>query len=441
MFDGLLSSEERAEVIGGPGDAVPVVPVVDPGQPAVTALDWDDARALAHSVLKPLSPASVPLTQSQGLVLARPLVALTSLPPFDCSAMDGYAVRGRPPWTVDGGVRAGERPPDGLRPGHAREVATGAPLPTGATDVLPYERASRLGSRVTGQLPRRPQVRRSGEECGPGEELLPAGSYLSPQAVGLAAAVGHDRLWVRPRPTVCALVTGDEIRAEGVPRDGWIRDAIGPALPGLVEYAGGSMTSLRTVPDDEPTLTAVLSAATGPVVLVSGSTARGPADHLRAAIRTLGGRSLIDAVCCRPGHPQCLFQLPDGRLVIGLPGNPLAALVAFLTLAEPVLSSLQGLGLSEPVAASAPELGPHRTDTTLVPVCVRDGAVTAVRHTGSAMLRGLAVADALAVVAPASRPPGVRLLRLPTRAGPAPAAPVAADQTPPLTRARGAGHG
>jgi molybdopterin molybdotransferase len=407
----------------------------------MTSVGWNEARGLAHEAPLPMAPVSVPLSLADGLVLAKPLVALVPLPSFDCSAMDGYAVRGAAPWTLVGSVRAGQLQRRELRAGQACEVATGAPLPRGATAVLPYEQASQLDSLVTGRLPDRPQIRWAGEESQPGEELLTAGSRVSPQALGLAAALGYDELWVRPKAMVSALVTGDEVRLAGIPRDGWIRDSIGPALPGLVDWAGGSLVDVRHTPDDEGSLISELSAARGPLVLVSGSTASGPADHLRSAVRALGGEQLVQGVSCRPGHPQCLFRLPDGRLVVGLPGNPFAAMVAFLTLAEPVIAAFQGLGLTELVPSSVPAIDPHARDTRLVPVIVRDGAVTEVRYTGSAMLRGLAVAEALAVVPPAAAGSQAGLLALPSRGGPVRSAALLAQKSGWASQAVGAIHG
>ncbi|HEX4251876.1 MAG TPA: molybdopterin molybdotransferase MoeA [Pseudonocardia sp.] len=420
---------------------------VPPDRPA--PLEWDDARAAAHGVAAPVPPRAVPLAAALGGVLAEPVRALVAIPPVDCSAMDGYAVCGEAPWTVVGSALAGGERAAPLRPGTACEIATGAPVPAGTLAVLPYENSRRVGTLVTvvpgtgcggsghcdpgagdpgaggsgvgGPAQAGKHVRRAGEECAAGDEVLAPGGVLGPAAVGLAAALGHDHLLVRPMPRVCALVTGDEVIENGPPVSGRVRDAIGPMLPGLTAWAGGRFDGVTRLADSAPVLKAALAAAAdAELVLVSGSSSRGPADHLRPVLLSLGARLVVDGVRCRPGHPQAMARLPDGRLVVGLPGNPLAAFVAFLTLALPAITGLRGLALAELPAAPAPlapdnggrgERGGHGSGgqggrhgkTRLVPVRVRGGAPVELAHAGSAMLRGLAAADAIAVVTPDGR--------------------------------------
>ena len=357
---------------------------------------WAEARRRAHGAASPLAPEPVTLTEALGAVLAAPLPALVAVPPADCSAMDGYAVRGPGPWTVVASALAGGATPDALAPGTACEIATGAAVPGGTTGVVPYERASRAGDVVTGRDGA--HVRRAGEETAAGEDVLPAGLVLGPAALGLAAGVGYEKLAVRRVPRVAALITGDEVLDAGIPGAGRVRDAIGPMLPGLVAWAGGGFTGLARLADSRALLTSALVTSPAEVVVVSGSSSRGPADHLRPALAGIGAELIVDGVACRPGHPMTLARLPGGTLVVGLPGNPLAAFVAFLTLALPVLSGLRGRAL--PVLPPGPSLPAHPRDTRLVPVQVCDGVATEVAHAGSAMLRGLAVADALAVVEP-----------------------------------------
>ena len=175
-----------------------------------------------------------------------------------------------------------------------------------------------------------------------GDALVPAGSVVTAAVLGLAAAAGHDRLTVHPRPTVVALVTGDELLDAGLPRDGLVRDALGPQLSRLVAHAGGELVGRAHVADDADLLEKALRAATADVVLTTGASSAGPADHLRGVLQGVGAQVLVDGVACRPGHPQLLARLPDGRLVVGLPGNPLAALVAALTVLAPALAGLGG---------------------------------------------------------------------------------------------------
>ena len=391
---------------------------VPPDRPA--PVEWDDARAAAHRVAVPAPLRTVSLDAALGCVLAEPMRALVAIPPADCSAMDGYAVCGEAPWTVVSSARAGEGRAAPLHPGTACEIATGAPVPAGTLGVLPYEKSRRTGELVTGAVEPGRHVRRAGEECAAGEQVLAAGGVLGPAAVGLAAALGHDRVLIRPTPRVCALVTGDEVIETGLPGSGRVRDAIGPMLPGLTAWAGGRFDGVTRLADSAPVLEAALAAADAELVVVSGSSSRGPADHLRPVLLALGARLVVDGVRCRPGHPQAMAQLPDGRLVVGLPGNPLAAFVAFLTLALPVVTGLRGLPLAELPAAAAPIAagirgapvghgpgpggrGGGHQGTRLVPVRVCAGAPVELPHAGSAMLRGLAAADALAVLTPDGR--------------------------------------
>ncbi|MFC0624605.1 molybdopterin molybdotransferase MoeA [Kribbella deserti] len=363
------------------------------------AVGWDEARELAYVAAEPLRPRAVPLAQALGTVLAEPLIAPAAFPPCDRSAMDGYAVRGPGPWMVIGTIRAGSNSPGRLTDGQAMAVVTGAAVPLGTYAVLPDEDVLREGDRVHGTVGPKRHIRYAGEECRAGEVLLPAGTPIRAAVLGHAAALGLDHLTVIPRPRVAALVTGDELVTSGMPGPGRTRDAIGPMLPGLLHQA--TALPLRRVPDSRQRLVTALAGAEADLILVSGSSAAGPADHLRPALDSLGASLLVDGVACRPGHPQALAILPDGRLVIGLPGNPLAALTAFLTLAVPAIAGLRGEPLAFlPTAPIRGGLDCHPASTRLVPVRLRDGAAEPVGHGGSAMLRGVAMADALAVVEP-----------------------------------------
>ena len=369
--------------------------------PPTTSLAWDAARERAHAAGQPLPAQSVPLASAVGTVLAAPVVAPADVPPVDRSAMDGYAVCGSAPWTIVGRIDVAGVPSVHLRDGEACAVVTGTAVPPGTTAVLPDEDAVLDGRLLAGALRPGAHVRRAGEECSAGEELLPAGVIVRPAVLGLVATLGLDRLPVRPRPRVAAIVTGNELVTEGAPGPGRVRDAIGPMLPGLLARAGADAMPDVRLPDSRALLLEALADADVDVVLVSGSSSAGPADHLRPALAALDAELLVDGVSCRPGHPQALAQLPDGRLVVGLPGNPFAALVAFLTLALPAITGLRGEPLPALVAAPVPGgLPRHAMSTRLVPVLVGPQGAVPVGHAGSAMLRGAAVADALAVIDP-----------------------------------------
>jgi molybdopterin molybdotransferase len=372
-----------------------------PHRHPVAAAAWDRARELAHAATSPLPARTVPLAEAGGAVLARALVAPAAVPPVDRAAMDGYAVRGAGPWTVVGAVLAGSAHSVRLADGQACSIVTGAAVPAGVTAVLPDEDAVRDGDRVTGTIGPRRHVRPVGEECTAGEVLLPDGIVVQPPVLGLAASLGLDSLSVIAKPRVLALVTGDELVSHGPSGLGRVRDAIGPMLPGLLERAGAHALPAVRLPDSRSLLIEALATTDADLIVVSGSSASGPADHLRAALEALDAELLVDGVACRPGHPQALARLQDGRLVVGLPGNPLAAFAAFLTLGVAAIAGLRGEPL--PALLTAPLVGGldrHPTSTRLVPVRVRSRGAEPVGHAGSAMLRGAAGADALAIIDP-----------------------------------------
>ncbi|MFD0204555.1 MULTISPECIES: molybdopterin molybdotransferase MoeA [Saccharothrix] len=362
-------------------------------------IPWTEARQAARHAGKPLDVVELPLARASGAVLAAPLPALAAVPSFDNSAMDGYAVAGRGPWTVVGRVRAGGVA-GSLHAGQAVEIATGAPVPSGADAVLPVEHAEAVGALVSGDVELGRHIRRVGESCPAGVPLLPAGAVVTPAVLGLAASVGHDALAVHRRPRVAAVLTGDQVVTAGVPGPGRVRDAIGPVLPGLVGAAGGELAGVTYLVDHPGALVEALWEVDADVVVVGGATSVGPADHLREALRVLHADVRVDGVACRPGHPQVLAVLPDGRCVVGLPGNPFAALAAGVTLLAPLLETLSGREPGRPWTVGLAAVRSHGHDTRLVPVVVSGSVGVAVGHDQPGTLWGAALADALAVVPP-----------------------------------------
>ena len=382
----------------------------------MTEVGWDDAREIAHGCAAPLPVRDVPVGDAVGCVLADQLWSLTALPPFDTAAMDGWAVRGPGPWRVVGRVLAGSSTAPALGGSEAFEIATGAQTPPGADAVLPYEAGVVLGDEVTGEIPAGRHIRRSGEECAARTAVLPAGAVLTPIALGLAAAVGHDRLRVHPVPRVHALVTGDELLRSGLPGNGRIRDAVGPLLPGAVTSYGGRLVGLDHLGDDPELLRKAILDADADVVITTGASSVGRADFLPRVLRELNAELLVDGVQVKPGHPQVLARLADGRLVVGLPGNPLAAVAGMVTVLAPALAALAGRPMPALTTGRLTEALSAAGSTRLVPVAVRDGLAHPTGLAGAAMLRGAARADAFAVVPPTSSPAAgdeVRLVVLP----------------------------
>jgi molybdopterin molybdotransferase len=395
--------------------------------PVLHSLPWAAARDIAAGSARPLAPVPVPLAQAAGCRLAVPLRALVPVPGVDVAAMDGYAVSGPPPWRVVGHVLAGGTPyAQSLRAGEAVEIATGAPVPGGAGAVLPYERAARArpagrpGGWVEGDIEVGRHIRRRGEDVGEDAVVLGAGARVTPVVLGLAAALGHDTLLVRPKPRVRVLVTGDEVVHRGLPGPGRVRDAIGPFLPGLVEWAGGHLVDVTRLPDGLDPLRDALTAPDGPhspgrgeVVVVCGASSKGPADHLRDVLAGLGAEVLVDGVAVRPGHPQVLARTAGGVLVVGLPGNPFAALSAAVTLLAPILRGMAGRQARQEMSALAGKVRTHATDTRLVPVRRSGRGAVPVGHDRPGSLWGAALAEALAVVPAGWAGEPVELIELP----------------------------
>ncbi|MFB7510378.1 molybdopterin molybdotransferase MoeA, partial [Streptomyces broussonetiae] len=317
-------------------------PDTRPG-PLRAARDWERARAIARSCAgQPLPAVPRTLADALGHALAEPLLALTDLPSFDTAAMDGWAVTGPGPWRLAGaGVLAGAQPGP-LGPGSAVPIATGARVPSGATAVLRREHGEAdagqglLYDRCPGPVCEGQDIRPRGQECRSGEPLLPAGTAVTERVLGLAAAAGYDRLTVHRRPSVELLVLGDELLGEGVPRGGRVRDALGPLLAPWLRRCGAELIGHHRIADDPGPLRDAVRRSPADVVLTTGSTAAGPVDFLHDTLRSVGARLLVDSVAVRPGHPMPLAELPataDGRArrLVGLPGNPLAAVSGLVT--------------------------------------------------------------------------------------------------------------
>lgn len=461
------SSHATLNSANSANSAAPGGPTPTGAPPQPPPLSWDRARAVAARAGRaaPLATIRLPLDRALGHVLAEPLGALTDLPSFDTSAMDGWAVAGPGPWAfgAGAGLLAGRGPAAGLPDGTAVRIATGARVPPDATAIIRSEHAH--ADEAKGLLhARRPvvagqDIRPRGQECRSGEQLVPAGTVVTPAVLGLAAAAGYDALPAVPRPRVDILVLGDELLASGLPHDGLIRDALGPMLGPWLRALGAEVSGTRRLGDDAEALRDALSASDADLIVTTGGTASGPVDHVHPVLDALGAELLVDGVAVRPGHPMLLARLPaagrqkrqperqsqgqpegspqgqsqgqpkgqpqgppDGPYLVGLPGNPLAAVSGLLTLAEPLLAGIAGRPAQDAYRALVhAEVHGHPHDTRLVPVVHRAGRpgsrdhVAPLRYNGPAMLRGIAAADGLAVVEPGGVRSGteVEILDLP----------------------------
>ncbi|MEU1849391.1 molybdopterin molybdotransferase MoeA [Streptomyces sp. NPDC019990] len=395
-----------------------------------SATPWPEARAVATRTARSAAraarraPVSAPLEAALGLTLAAPLDALTDLPSFDTSAMDGWAVAGPAPWAVrDEGVLAGHAAPAPLTDGEAVRIATGARIPPDTTAVLRSEhgRTDAKGRLyATREVAPGQDIRPRGQECRRGDQLLPAGTLITPAVLGLAAAAGYDTVDAVPRPRADVLVLGDELLSEGLPHDGLIRDALGPMLPPWLRALGAEVTAVRRVRDDADALHQAITTSDAEVIVTTGGTAAGPVDHVHPTLSRIGAELLVDGVRVRPGHPMLLARTTQTQHLVGLPGNPLAAVSALLTLAEPLLRTLAARPAPESYTLPLRDaVQGHPYDTRLVPVVLRGDQALPLHYNGPAMLRGIAAADGLAVVPPGGTRPGqeAELLDLPWASG------------------------
>ncbi|MDA8231724.1 MAG: molybdopterin molybdotransferase MoeA [Magnetospirillum sp.] len=366
--------------------------------------------------LRPLAGESVALPQALGRVLAADLAARVSHPPLAVSSMDGWAVRAAdvaavPARLAVAGTSAAGHPFAGtVRTGQAVRIFTGAPLPDGADAVARQEdcRAEGGAVTVTVGIPPGKFVRPAGLDFAVGDVLLTAGTVMDPRRIGLAAAMNIPWLPVRRRPRVAVLSTGDEIRMPGEPlAPAQIPGSNGPALAALIEASGGLPMIVGIASDTAESLAGLIAAAEGADLLViSGGASVGDYDMVAPALAEAGMALDFWKVAMRPGKPLMCGRL-RGTPVLGLPGNPVAALVCATLFLVPMLRTLAGLALydGDTTAILGRDLPANddrqdylrsslerRPDGTLV--------ATPFAKQDSAVLSGLAAADALVV-----RPP------------------------------------
>ncbi|HEU5422205.1 MAG TPA: gephyrin-like molybdotransferase Glp [Nitrolancea sp.] len=335
---------------------------------AASAREWerpeallgvDEARERILAAVAPLPPERLPLLDALGLVLSEDVVATTDLPPFRNSAMDGYAVQavdttGAKPdrpvvLRVVGEVPAGVASALSVGPGESARIMTGALVPDGADAVVRFEDTDELaqpGPRnkvlVHRAVGRCANVRQAGEDVARGSLVLPVGAEVQPATLGLLAALGCTSVPVHRPPRVAILSTGDELVPAGEPlAPGQIRDSNTIMLAALVKQLGARPVSLGAVRDDSDEIRARLSQARdADLLLTSGGVSVGDYDLVKRVLRQ-EGRIDLWQVRIKPGKPMAFGRIGATPL-IGLPGNPTAALVAFLQFARPAIQRMLG---------------------------------------------------------------------------------------------------
>ena len=419
-------------------------------------LSVEEARARVLAAIPgPLPPETVPLAAALGRVLAADVLAATDLPPWDNSAMDGYAIRAADVLAateaepirlrVTGEVAAGIASEQAVLAGSAFRIATGAPVPPGADAVVAVEQTTPLaadgsagprGREAAGPLPAwilvheatpsGGSVRRRASDLRRGRTELAAARAIGPAEVAIGAAAGHATLVVHARPRVAVLSTGDELRTAGDDLGAaGIPDANGPGLVALCALAGADARYFGIAPDRlEPTLALLRSAIhDSDLVIVSGGVSVGPYDVVRGAFAQLGTVDLW-RVALQPGKPFVFGTAPRAGaaaaapvLLFGLPGNPVSVHVTFEVFVRPALRRLAGRAdsaLLRPVDAAVLEepvtKAPGRRSFLRV-AALRDAATGAPLRDATGRVRvalaggqeshqlsALAAADALAIV-------------------------------------------
>ena len=380
-----------------------------------------EAEKMIGARVAPVSGQEMaPLREALGRVLTADLIAPFNLPPFDNSAVDGYAVRGEDidsareqRLTIIDRVAAGHAAAHAVKSGEAVRIFTGAPMPSGADTVFMQEDCRIDGAHVIVPpgLSRGANRRLAGEDIRAGAVALPAGRRLSAQDIALAAALGLTAIDVRRRVRVALFSTGDEIAEPGSPLgDVALYDSNRYLLTAAVARFGAEITDLGILRDEPKTLARAIAAAAidHDLVLTSGGVSTGEADYVRSAVENVG-RIVFWRVAIKPGRPVAMGVIPGGETgeaaaFVGLPGNPVAVFVTFVRVVRPLLLRLAG-ALPEPLVAmparAAFSYKKRKGRREYVRVALRtggDGMIDAVKYPqdGAGVLTSLTETDGLA---------------------------------------------
>nr|WP_246347745.1 gephyrin-like molybdotransferase Glp [Brevundimonas variabilis] len=330
----------------------------------------EDALAIILDAIQPLPFEMVAISEADGRWLTADVLATRDQPPFDASAMDGWAMQTADVapgavLTIVGESAAGRGFADSVGRGQTVRISTGAPLPSGADHVVIQEDAERQadrlflrGSATAGH------IRRQGCDFVKHDRLLAAGIRLNPWQLALAASAGAATLTCGRKPVVAILATGDELVEPGqsIGPD-QIFNAGAPALAAFTARHAATPIRLASAADTDDAIIKAVTAATFDVLVTIGGASVGDHDRVKPALRSLGATIRVEGVAMRPGKPVWFATLPDCRLVLGLPGNPASALVCAELFLAPILARLQGATvesrfqtgfLTAPLAANGP---------------------------------------------------------------------------------------
>ncbi|MBM3262189.1 MAG: molybdopterin molybdotransferase MoeA [candidate division Zixibacteria bacterium] len=377
-----------------------------------------EARDIILSHVRPVGVEKVDLFSALDRVLAEDVEATRNQPPWDNSAMDGYAVRSSDTQTASETtpvvlrivehLPAGKRAKQEVQPGQTVHIMTGAPIPSGADSVVRAEDAIRVDdTRVRIVRPVSPgaDLRRVGEDMAKGERLLSAGTVLRPAEIGLLASNNRSMVSVYRHPRVAILSTGDEIMDVGSElEDGKIIDSNGYTLPAMVMEAGCEPIRLGISPDTRTDLEKKLrEGLMADVILTSGGVSVGEFDFVKAALDALGTTMEFWKVAMTPGRPLAFGRIQD-TLAFGLPGNPVASMVTFELFVRPALLKMRGMSrLYRPTlrATLMEDIRkmPGRKQFFRMCLIEREGKLFTLRTgaQGSGILRSMSLADGLAI--------------------------------------------
>jgi molybdopterin molybdotransferase len=317
-------------------------------------LPVEEASALITGTIEPLGEEDVKLAEAAGRVLSQDVRSPVTLPPWDNSGMDGYAVRSADLMQINstlpvaGVIAAGARSISDLPPGAAMRIMTGAPIPTGADTVIRVEDTDRGTEfvRINDLRDLKKNLRFKGSELNKGDIAVYSGTAIGPAQMGVLASVGAAKVRVHRLPSVAVIASGDEL----VDLDKFNEVEAGHAIISSNSYtiraaaaaSGATIADYGIVRDDPRALgNRIHAARTSDLIVTSGGVSAGAFDHMREVVRGLGGDVRIDRVRMRPGAPLA-FGLIDGVPWLGLPGNPVSALVTFELFARPVIRKLRG---------------------------------------------------------------------------------------------------
>lgn len=352
----------------------------------------EEARRRMVACVATLSAEAVACDAAPGRVLRQEVRATGDQPPFDASAMDGWAVRkadivaSSTHLLIVGESAAGHGWDGELGPGQAIRISTGAPLPRGADWIVIQEEAERAGDRIrVGPIAgSRSFVRPRGGDFREGTLLLASACRLDPWRIALAAAAGAAVLQVSRRPRVVIASTGNEVAGPGVAPGRWqIHDSAGPGLAAWFRARGCTVARLAPLPDDRAAVTAALREARCDLLVTIGGASVGDHDVVKPALAALGLDLIVDGIAVRPGKPTWFGALPDGRRVLGLPGNPVSAMVCAELFGAAVLAAMAGLAYRDPplararLASALPANGPREHYMRAVIRHCADGSLTA----------------------------------------------------------------